>query len=108
MATIEDFKKIEIRVGRILSAEPVAGSLKLLKLMVHFGEVGDRQIIAGIASHFSDSSLLVGKKYAFAFNLEPRGLMGLESQGMILAVGETGAFSLLSVDLSVMEGSLIR
>ena len=108
MATIDDFKKIEIRVGRIAAAEPVTSSEKLLKLSVSFGEFGERQVIAGIAFHFPDVGTLVGGKYAFAFNLEPRSLMGLESQGMILATGEAGAFSLLTIHPSVVEGSLVR
>ena len=108
MATIDDFKKIEIRVGRILSAERVLDSEKLVKLQVSFGEQGERQIIAGLAPYFEDPQTLVGGKYAFAFNLEPRMLMGLESQGMVLAAGESGAFSLLSVGSSVAEGSAVR
>lgn len=108
MANIEDFKKIEIRAGRIKSAERVEGSEKLVKLQVSFGEAGERQIIAGIAPYFSDVAVLVGRLCAFAFNLEPRKLMGLESQGMVLAAGEAGAFSLLWLDDSVAEGSLVR
>ena len=95
-------------MATIMSAAPVATSEKLLKLMVGFGELGERQIIAGIAPYFPDPSLLVGKKCAFAFNLEPRTLLGLESQGMILASGEAGTFSLLSVEQSVSEGSLVH
>lgn len=108
MATLDDFKKIELRAGRIQSASRVEGSEKLVKLLVDFGEFGMRQVIAGIAPHFPDVSALLGRTCAFAFNLEPRSLMGLESQGMILAAGETGAFSLLSIDPSVIPGSLIR
>lgn len=108
MITIDDFKKIEIRTGRILSAERVEGSDKLVKLSVNLGEVLPRQIIAGVAPYFQDLQYLVGKKFAFVANLEPRVLKGLESQGMILAAGEAGAFSLLSVDDSVPEGSLVR
>jgi len=108
MATIEDFKKIEIRAGKIISAEKVSNSEKLLKLVVSFGDQGERQIIAGIAPYFSEHAGLVGRIVAFAFNLEPRSLMGLESQGMILATGDAAAFSLLSIDPSVTPGSLIR
>ena len=95
--SIDDFKKVEIRVGEILSAEPVEGSEKLLKLRVNFGtkptqdgsasEEEIRQVVSGIAKHFPDTSLLVGKKCAFATNLQPRNIMGLESQAMILASG---------------------
>ncbi len=108
MATIEDFKKIEIRVGRIAAAEPVPTSEKLVKLTVSFGALGERQIIAGIAKHYPDLSSMIGKKCAFVFNLEPRALMGLESQGMILAAKDTDALSLLTLDASITEGSLVQ
>ena len=84
--SIDDFKKIEIRVGEILSAEPVEGSQKLLKLKVNFGSE-ERQVVSGIAKFFPDLTQLVGKKCAFATNLQPRNIMGLESQAMILATG---------------------
>ena len=84
--SIDDFKKVEIRVGEILSAEPVEGSEKLLKLKVHFGSE-ERQVVSGIAKFFPDLAQLVGKKCAFATNLAPRAMMGLESQAMILATG---------------------
>ncbi len=108
MATIEDYKKIEIRAGKIISAERVLNSEKLVKLSVSFGEFGTRQIIAGVAPYFHDVNILVGRICAFAFNLEPRVLMGLESQGMILAAGEAGAFSLLYIDQSVAPGSAVH
>ncbi|HEY4498970.1 MAG TPA: methionine--tRNA ligase subunit beta [Candidatus Paceibacterota bacterium] len=108
MITIDDFKKTEIRVGRIMSAERVEGSEKLVKFQVSFGGLGERQIIAGVGLFFKDVLELVDRKVAFAFNLEPRTLMGLESQGMVLGVGDGEAFSLLSVDASVPEGSLVR
>ncbi len=89
MITIDDFKKVEMRIGEIRSAEPVAGSEKLLRLVVNFGDE-ERQVVSGIAKHTADLQALVGKKFAFATNLEPRSLMGLESQAMILAVGGDG------------------
>ncbi len=93
--SIDDFKKVEMRVGEIVSAEPVEGSEKLLKLRVHFGD-HERQVLSGIAKYV-DVATLPGKKFAFATNLEPRHMMGLESQGMILAVGggEEGPFAIL-------------
>jgi methionyl-tRNA synthetase len=99
MISIDDFKKIEIKIGEIKSAEKIENSAKLLKLSVDFGEDAPRQILSGIAVHFPDPNELVGKKCAFATNLEPRMLMGMESQGMILAVsggeGDQSYFSLL-------------
>ena len=84
--SIDDFKKVEIRVGEILSAEPVENSEKLLRLKVHFG-TEERQVVSGIAKYFPDIALLVGKRCAFATNLEARSIMGFESQAMILATG---------------------
>lgn len=83
--TIDDFKKVEMRIGEVLSAEPVEGSEKLLKLRVNFG-TEERQVVSGIAKFVAPADI-VGKKFAFATNLQPRPIMGLESQAMILAVG---------------------
>jgi len=88
MITFNDFQKIEIEVGTVLSAEKVDGSEKLLKLSVDFGESPPRQVISGIAKTFSpDGKMekLVGKQFLFVTNLEPRAIMGLDSQAMILA-----------------------
>lgn len=84
--SIDDFKKVEITVGEIVSAERIDGSDKLLKLKVNFGSE-ERQVLSGIAAYFADPSELVGKRVAFATNLAPRMMMGLESQAMILASG---------------------
>ena len=112
MITIDEFKKVEIKIGQILSAEKVEGSEKLLKLSVDFGEESPRQIISGISAYFPDPQVLVGKKCAFATNLEPRKLMGLESNGMILAVsGENNGenfFSLLETSSNVLPGSAVK
>lgn len=95
MISIDDFARVEMRVGQIVSAEPVEGSEKLLKLRVSFG-AEERQVLSGIAKYKTPDEL-VGKKFAFATNLEPRQMMGLESQAMILAVGggEEGPFAIL-------------
>ena len=84
--SIDDFKKVEIRVGEIKSAEKIEGSDKLLKLLVNFGSES-RQVLSGIAAYFPDPQALVGKKCPFVMNLAPRMMMGLESQAMILATG---------------------
>lgn len=85
--SIDDFKKVEITVGEILSAERIEGSDKLLKLSVNFGEEKPRQVLSGIGPYFEDIQVLVGKRYPFVTNLAPRMMMGLESQAMILATG---------------------
>jgi methionine--tRNA ligase beta chain len=109
MASIEDFKKIELVVGKILSAEKVPDTDKLLKLAVDLGEPLPRQIVSGIALYFPDCSVLVGKKCMFVANLEPRTIRGLESQGMILAVAtEDNKFSLLEPNNEIPVGSRAR
>ncbi len=105
---IDDFKKIEIKIGEIVSAEKVEDADKLLKLSVNFGEENPRQIISGISMYFENPADLVGRKCAFATNLEPRIIRGLESQGMILAVSGDDFFSLLSADKSVVPGSSVK
>lgn len=109
MISYEDFKKLEIKIGKIVSAEKVPDTDKLLKLQVDFGEESPRQIISGVAQYFPELSNLVGIKCAFAANLEPKVIKGYESKGMILAVGggET-TFSLLKVDMEVKEGSQVK
>ena len=110
--SIDDFKKLEIKIGQIKSAEKIPGSEKLLKLSVDFGEESPRQIVSGISTYFPEVELLVGKKCAFATNLEPKQIMGLESQGMILAVsGEEENqkfFSLLLASDEVPPGSAVK
>ena len=87
--SIDDFKKVEIKIGEILSAEKIEGSEKLLKLKVNFG-TEERQVLSGIAAYVPNPQDLVGKKCPFVTNFAPRSMMGLESQAMILATGGDG------------------
>jgi methionyl-tRNA synthetase len=106
MISIEDFKKVDIAVGQIVSAEKMPETDKLLKLSVDLGEGVPRQIVSGISLYFPDCSVLVGKKCMFVANLEPRMIRGIESQGMILAVStEDGAFSLLEPSDTIPVGT---
>jgi methionine--tRNA ligase beta chain len=118
MISYEDFKKIELRVAEILSAERVEGSDKLLKLEVSLGNNETRQIIAGISKQYSPEDLVPPafaeasagrRKIIIVANLEPRKLMGLESQGMLLAasIGATGPV-LLIPDQSIDAGAEVR
>ena len=84
MINYDEFKKVELKVGQILSAERIEGSDKLLKLSVNLGEENPRQIIAGIGKAYAPEDI-AGTQAIFVANLEPRALMGLESQGMIVA-----------------------
>ena len=105
MITLEDFKKVEVRVGKVESAERVPETDKLLRLMVDFGEGAPRQIVSGIAPYVSDPATLVGRELAFVTNLEPRTIKGLESNGMLFAVGEGDTFAFLTSDRSVPPGT---
>jgi len=128
MITIEDFKKIEIVVGKILSVEKIPETDKLLKLAVDLGlkkfseenfspersaglnvlgnERDVRTIVSGISLYFPDCTVLIGKKCMFVANLETRVIRGIESQGMILAVSTPkGGFSLLSPNDEIPVGT---
>lgn len=85
MINFNDFQKIEIKVGEVLSAEKIENSEKLLKLSIEIGEEKPRQVISGIAKTFKQHGKLIGKQFLFVTNLEPRSIMGMESQAMILA-----------------------
>ena len=128
MATIDDFYKVELKIGKIIAAEKVEGADKLLRLTVDFGakEVSDtpfqtagdnsvpveqekdvRQILSGIAMWYQPEDL-VGKLCPFVTNIPPRTLRGFESHGMILAVGVGESAVLLHPDKDVEPGSKLR
>jgi len=106
MVSHEDFQKLEFRVGTILSAERVSNSQKLLKLSVNLG-TETRQIIAGIGTTYEPEALLNTQIVVIA-NLEPRMLMGLESQGMLLAASTDKGPVLISPRTLAPEGSTIH
>ncbi len=104
--SIEEFSKIEVKVGKVVSAERVPETDKLLRLMVDFGEEsGPRQIISGIAAYVPEAEALVGRELAFVTNLEPRTIKGLESNGMLFAVGSEETFAFLTPDREVPPGT---
>lgn len=102
---LEDFKKIEIRIGKVTVCEKVENADKLLKLQVDFGEF-TRQIISAIAE-FYDPKDLEGKKLPFIVNLEPRNFRGEESQGMLVAMDTEEKPVLLVPNEDVAEGTLV-
>lgn len=108
MINIDDLKKVEISIGEILSVEEIEGSDKLLKLSVNFGEEKPRTVLSGIKKYFPEREKLVGVKCAFVTNLEPRPLMGMTSEAMILATGDEAAFSLLLANENISPGSKVR
>jgi len=111
---IDDFLKIELKTAKILNAERVPDSEKLIRLELQAGDVGEdglargRQIIAGIGKAYAPEDL-IGKTIAIVANLEPRDLMGLRSEGMLLAAtGAEGLPKILSPETEVEPGSRIR
>ncbi|MCX6788009.1 MAG: hypothetical protein NT108_02495 [Candidatus Kaiserbacteria bacterium] len=123
--TIADFSKIEVKIGTVRSAERVPETDKLLRLMVDFGlkpsqnegverspeasAVGEerdvRQIVSGIAAYVPEPETLIGRQLAFVTNLEPRTIRGLESNGMLFAVGTGETFAFLTPDREVPPGT---
>lgn len=105
--TIEEFSKIELKVGRIESAERIEGSDKLLKLLVNFGGES-RQVLSGIAKSYAPEEI-IGREFVFVTNLEPRQIMGMESQAMILAaVDAEGRPVVLMPEKQVPPGSGVK
>lgn len=100
---IEDFLKLDIRLAKVLSAERVEGSEKLLKLRLSLGEE-ERTLVAGIAKHYTPEEL-IGKSILILANLKPRKIMGIESQGMVLALSDGEKLSLIVPDREVKEGA---
>lgn len=90
MVSYEDFSNLTLRVARVIEAARVEGSEKLLKLSVDIAEEAPRQIIAGIGKVYEPEDL-VGKQVVIIANLEPRSIMGLESNGMVLAAHDADA-----------------
>jgi methionyl-tRNA synthetase len=104
--TIDDFSKVELRVAEVIAAEPVPRSKKLLKLTVSLGEE-QRTLVAGIAEHYAPADL-VGKKVVVVANLEPAKLMGVESNGMVLAGSADGKLAVLTLDRDLPPGAKVR
>jgi methionyl-tRNA synthetase len=108
LISIDYFSKVKLRVAQIMSAERVEKSEKLLKLSVDVGEGKERQILAGIAKYHTPESI-VGRKIGIVANLKPAKLMGMLSEGMVLASSDdTGALALIQIDQSIKIGGEIR
>jgi methionyl-tRNA synthetase len=106
--SIDDFMKTELRVAKVLEAEAVPKSKKLIKMKIDVGEATPRQILAGIAEAYQPEQL-VGRTIVIVANLKPAKLMGLESNGMVLAASpDGGAPTLLAVDESIPAGTRVR
>jgi tRNA-binding protein len=105
MITIDDFRKVEIRIATIKSAEPHPNADRLMVLQVDLGEE-QRQICAGIRNHYTPEEL-IGKQIVVVANLETAKLRGLESQGMLLAASNEGRVIILTPEKSVQAGAKV-
>jgi methionyl-tRNA synthetase len=102
----DDFKKVDLRVAEIVNAEPVPKANKLIKLQLDIGEDKHRQIVAGISKFYSPEEL-IGKKIIVVANLKPVKLMGIKSNGMLLAAKDEEKLRLLTVDGDIKPGSKV-
>jgi methionyl-tRNA synthetase len=105
--TIDDFAKVEIKVGTVLSADIVDGADKLYVLKVDLGEDVPRQILSGIRE-FKQQEDLLHKQFPFVTNLAPRMLRGFESQGMILAGSDDTGLALFNPSHTLKNGTRLR
>lgn len=107
MISIDDFAKLELKVGTVLEAEDIEGSEKLIKLRVDIGEEAPRQVLAGVKQWYKLEDF-IGKQVIIVANLEPRVMMGLQSQGMMLAADSDEGPIFLTVPKQVTPGAKIR
>ncbi len=105
LISIDEFAKVELRVGKVLEAERVEGSSKLIKLQVDVGE--KRQIVAGIGKAYGPEEL-VGKNIIVVTNLKPAKLMGVQSQGMLLAAGGEKSLSIVTLEKDIAPGTRVK
>lgn len=104
--SIDDLEKITVQIGTVLAAERVPETDKLLKCTVDLGEAsGPRTIVSGVAMYVNEPTDLVGRQLAYVTNLAPRTIKGIESNGMLFAVGAGDTFSFLIPDRPVPPGT---
>ena len=106
---IEDFARLDLRIGQVLECGFVEGSDKLLRFLLDAGELGQRQIFSGIRASYGEPEALVGRKVVFIANLAPRKMRFGVSEGMILSAGfDGGALALLDADAGALPGMPVR
>ena len=103
----EDFQKVALRAGRVLSAAPHPDADRLLVLSVDVGEAAPRSIVAGIASKYAPDEV-VGRTVVVVTNLAPATIRGVASQGMVLAAGDRAILGLAGVSEEIAPGTVIR
>ena len=106
---IEDFSKLDLRIGKVLECGFVEGSDKLLRFLLDAGELGQRQIFSGIRASYAEPEKLVGRNVVFIGNLAPRKMRFGISEGMILSAGfDSGGLSLLDADAGALPGMPVK
>ncbi len=103
----DDFAKLDIRVGTVLTVEKIENADKLLKCTIDFGELGTRTIVSGIAE-WKSAEDLVGKQLPYIVNLAPRMLRGVESQGMLIAASDEHGVALIVSEREVPRGTKLK
>jgi methionyl-tRNA synthetase len=103
----DDFAKLDIRLGKVVAAEMVPDADKLIKCTIDFGVAGTRTIVSGIAE-WKRPEELVGKTLPYIFNLAPRMLRGVESQGMLLAASDDAGVALLTPERDIAAGTKLK
>jgi len=106
LISLDEFMRVDLRIGKVLQAEEVAESKKLLKLRVDIGGE-ERQLLAGIKGHYT-AEQMTGRLIVVVVNLQPRTMMGLESQGMMLAANDGNAPILIAPISAVPPGTTVR
>lgn len=108
LTAFTDFQKLDIRVGEVKECSPLEGAKKLLRLKVDLGvDYAEVQILSGLAEFYKPEDLL-GKKFMFIANLEPRKMMGTDSQGMIMAADDGERPIIIPVDQNLQNGTIVR
>ncbi len=106
MVSYEEFAKLDIRIARVKKVEDIPGSKKLYKLTIDLGDE-ERTLVAGLKGYYSPKEL-EGRKIVVLANLEPKKMMGVTSQGMLLAADDGETVSLLTPDRDVKPGARVR
>src|SRR5690606_12575405 len=107
--SIDDFARLDLRIGKVLACEFVEGSDKLLRFELDAGELGKRQIFSGIRASYGEPEKLVGRNVVFIANLAPRKMRFGVSEGMILSAGaDGGALHLLDADAGALPGMAVK
>jgi methionyl-tRNA synthetase len=106
LVTFDEFKKMDLRIGKILSVEDHSNANKLYVLKIDIGNGGTRQVVAGIKPYYAKEAL-VGRSIVVICNLQPAMLRGVESQGMLLAASGAGSVVVLAPEKDVPPGSKV-